>query len=110
MKFNPPRRVIYEPVTHAPHTELATLKLSARTRRILIGTNIRTVGDVAELTDAELLRLPMCGRRTLNEIRGVTGTADFGAEEREEQARILEETVRRIVREELKSWFKRKFG
>jgi len=49
---------------------LSELELDTRSYNALMGErNIKFVGDVVRLSDAELLRIPNLGRRSLNDIR-----------------------------------------
>lgn len=50
---------------------LDTLNLSIRTANCLRNYNLKTVGELLQKTEAELLRIPNFGRRSLIEIREV---------------------------------------
>lgn len=52
-------------------TPLGELDLSARCRNAVFG--MRTVGDVRRESDAEFLRMPNFGRRSLYELREACG-------------------------------------
>lgn len=52
-------------------TPLDLLELSVRTYRALSDSGFKYVGDVAKSTEAQLLRTPNFGRKSLNEIREI---------------------------------------
>jgi DNA-directed RNA polymerase subunit alpha len=69
-----------QPDPHSPdplRRPIAALDLSVRSRRIIDLLKIRTVGDLADKTQAELLTCPNFGQTSLNEIK--TKLADVGA-------------------------------
>ena len=47
------------------------LDLTTRASSICKLDNITTIGDLAKLSEGEMLRAPNCGRKTLNEFREV---------------------------------------
>ena len=49
------------------------LEISVRTYNCLKNLDIRTVGDLASTTEAELLRIQNFGRRSLGELKEVLG-------------------------------------
>ena len=54
--------------------DLGRLDLSTRTRDCMIQANIETAGELATLTQDDILRLPNAGRKTLKEVREVLGS------------------------------------
>jgi len=54
--------------------DLGRLDLSTRTRNCMIQANIETAGELATLTQDDILRLPNAGRKTLKEVREVLGS------------------------------------
>jgi DNA-directed RNA polymerase subunit alpha len=55
---------------------ISELDLSVRSRRIVDLLKIRTIGDLAQKTEAELLACPNFGQTSLNEIK--TKLDEFG--------------------------------
>ena len=53
---------------------LERLDLSTRTRNCMIQANVATVGELARLTQDDVLRTPNAGRKTLKEVREVLGS------------------------------------
>src|SRR5262249_45029726 len=53
---------------------LAFLDLSTRTRNCMIQANIETAGQLAALTEDDILRIPNAGRKTLKEVREGLGS------------------------------------
>jgi hypothetical protein len=53
------------------YTILADCELSSRTFNALTHAGYRTIGEVAVMSDADLLSIPAFGRRCLNEIRDI---------------------------------------
>jgi hypothetical protein len=49
------------------------LAISVRTYNCLRNEDVKLVGDLVKMTEAELLRIPNFGRKSLNEIREVLG-------------------------------------
>ena len=47
------------------------LELSVRSANCLQNANIKTIGDLVQKTEAEMLRTPNFGRKSLNEIKEV---------------------------------------
>lgn len=54
--------------------DLGRLDLSTRTRNCMIQANIETAGELATLTQHNILGLPNAGRKTLKEVREVLGS------------------------------------
>ena len=52
-------------------TRLDTLDLSIRAFHVLHNAGIQTVGDLAEFSETELLRLENFGRKSLNEVKRI---------------------------------------
>ena len=76
------------------------LELSVRSANCLKNDNIVYIGDLVQKTEAEMLRTPNFGRKSLNEIKEVLGTMglhlgmeipDWPPENIEELAKKLEE-------------------
>lgn len=98
---------------------LEEAELSTRAHGALYGYDfynkdcvIRTFGDVINMSDAQLLRIPNFGKLSLEEVRKKIGgrrgyTSVRGALFLEEHPAIssYEEDLRRIVREELERYF-----
>ena len=89
--------------------ELSTLELSVRCKGVLCyGVGLKTLGEVDEKSDAELLRWPGMGPKTLEEIRAVIahhkdGHPDLSAV-MEQSAKAIMEAVklaRRYERERI---------
>jgi len=45
------------------------LDLDRRSRNCVLSTDAQTVGDLDDMTDGELIRIPNLGRKSLDEIR-----------------------------------------
>jgi hypothetical protein len=58
-------------------TPIKELGLLARTARILQDQSLKTLGDVAIRSEAELLRAPGFGRKSLNDVKGVLARNGF---------------------------------
>ncbi|WP_157790728.1 DNA-directed RNA polymerase subunit alpha C-terminal domain-containing protein [Agrobacterium albertimagni] len=58
-----------EDIIHVLLMRIDDFELSVRTANVLIADNRVFVGDLVQLTEFELLRLPNFGRRALNEIK-----------------------------------------
>jgi DNA-directed RNA polymerase alpha subunit len=73
------RRAVYEtwsgPTDDIP---IRNLPLSSRARNALAFEGCNTVGDALRRTDAELMRVPNLGHKTLAEIRALLGAQDRG--------------------------------
>ena len=54
--------------------DLGRLDLSTRTRNCMIQANIETAGELAALTQDDILKIPNAGRKTLKEVREVLGS------------------------------------
>ncbi len=76
------------------------LELSVRSANCLKNDNIIYIGDLVQKTEAEMLRTPNFGRKSLNEIKEVLGqmglhlgmeVQDWPPENIEDMARKLEE-------------------
>ena len=61
-------------VDDVTRVDLGRLDLSTRTRNCMIQANIETAGELATLTQDDILRLPNAGRKTLKEVREVLGS------------------------------------
>jgi Bacterial RNA polymerase, alpha chain C terminal domain/Sigma-70, region 4 len=61
-------------VDDVTRVDLGRLDLSTRTRNCMIQANIETAGDLATLTQDDILRIPNAGRKTLKEVREVLGS------------------------------------
>jgi DNA-directed RNA polymerase alpha subunit len=48
-------------------------RLSVRAYHLVLNDVVKTVGDVAKLSDSQILRIPNIGRRTLVELRLLCG-------------------------------------
>jgi DNA-directed RNA polymerase subunit alpha len=59
-------------------TKVEHLSLDRRSRNCVLATDARTVGDLAAMTDGELMRIPNLGRRSLDEIRGAISALQTG--------------------------------
>ncbi|MFH1488184.1 MAG: sigma factor-like helix-turn-helix DNA-binding protein [Pseudomonadota bacterium] len=76
-----------EPLSPDPHTgvlenvfenqQIEVLNLSTRARNVLDNINVKTVGQLMNLTKSDLMRTRNCGHFTTNEI--VKALARFGA-------------------------------
>jgi hypothetical protein len=59
-------------------TLLETVLLTGRAENIASSANIKTVGDLRKMSDAELLRLANCGKMAVLEFRLLTGQVKPG--------------------------------
>lgn len=50
---------------------ISTLNMTTRSERLLLDAGIASVRQLCQLTEVDLLRLPMCGKRNLIEIKDV---------------------------------------
>jgi DNA-directed RNA polymerase subunit alpha len=57
-----------------PEIELDQFDLSTRTRNCLINQRIQNVGQVSELTTADIRAWPNAGRKTLRELQELLGS------------------------------------
>ena len=58
-----------EPAPASLDRRIQTLGLSVRAENCMLNDNIRTLGELAQKTETELLRVPNLGRGSLNEIK-----------------------------------------
>jgi DNA-directed RNA polymerase alpha subunit len=65
----PPRKKV--PFTKTFLLNVSELELSVRTSNCLKNDNIITIGDLVQKTEADMLRTPNFGRKSLNEIKEV---------------------------------------
>lgn len=54
-----------------------SIELSQHARKCLLQTNVRTVRELATLTEAELSKLKGCGPKTIREIREALAQMDL---------------------------------
>ncbi len=76
---------------------VADLELSVRSYNCLKNDNIKFIGDLVNKTEAEMLRTPNFGRKSLNEIKAVLGTMGlrFGMDEPNWPPQNLEELLKK---------------
>lgn len=78
---------------------IENLELTARSRNCLRAKNVRYIGELAQLTEVELLRLPNLGKTSLEEIKDILGEKGLSLGTRldgwipPEPGRISEDTV-----------------
>lgn len=63
----------WEPTPLDDDRPVEEMELSSRTFAIVQRLDLRTVGDVRRLPDTTFLRTDNCGRKSLNELRELTG-------------------------------------
>ncbi len=80
VNFEEPTRVEHEEIHVEPGfnahliRKVDELELSVRSANCLKNDNINYIGDLVQKTEAEMLRTPNFGRKSLNEIKEVLGT------------------------------------
>ena len=67
-------RIVDARLTVRLSRKVGELQLSVRTADCLRLNNIVRIGDLVRMSEAELLRMPNLGRRSLNEIKEVLVT------------------------------------